>query len=115
MFVEHDAQPVRPAVIGQRHVLIGGQRLAVQFDLCHATANPMRVLHFDLIEADVLSAAVAIAEPEARPVLRNAWLDAQPVAAPPEAEHGLQSGAYSHAAEPVYQVQPPRPMCGATE
>ena len=32
-----------------------------------------------------------------------------------KAEDPFDPGRYIHPAEPVYQVQPPRPTCGATE
>src|SRR6185312_15704344 len=90
---EHDAQLVVHAVVMQENVVGRCQRLAVQFDARHAAANVVRILYLDVVGAGMLLAAMPIAELKAGPALRDARVDAQPVAAQAEAENRLQRGA----------------------
>src|SRR6185437_3204967 len=70
--------------------LAGGQRLAVQLQCRHTTANAMRVFHADRVAG---AAAVPVVELEAGRCFRYAGVDAQRVALLAETKDGFQPRA----------------------
>src|SRR6185437_719227 len=89
---EGDAQVVDLPIVDQRDRSRGVQRVAVQLDALHAGANPIGILHADLVAGGAFG-AMTIGDLESRPCLWQAWSHAQPIAPQPEPEHGLQRGA----------------------
>ena len=72
---------MRTAVVGQRNRPGGIELLAVEINSRDAAAHMARVLDRDLVACGgVRAAAPPAAESEARPVLRQARIDLQPLA-----------------------------------
>ena len=72
---------MRTAVAGQRNRPGGIELLAVEIDARDTAAHMARVLDRDLVACGgVRAAAPPVAESEARPVLRQARIDLQPLA-----------------------------------
>jgi len=87
-----------------------GEPVSIEFDRCHPSADTVRVLDDDLVPGRVV-AEVDLVPGQARgmqgsstsdvPRNRNPRIDSTPA-------------WYIQPAEPVYQVQPPRPTCGGS-
>ena len=95
-----------------------GNRLAVLPDAVHR--QPRAATLFTtfagtgLHDGDVVDRLpVAVVDLQRIPVRRQAGRDMQPVRFQPQAEEGFDDEPVQPA-EPVYQLQPPRPVWGAT-
>ena len=68
-------------------------------------------LHGDVVEG----VAMAVVKLERLPGARQPRTHPQLVRFEPKTEQRLTISRYIQPADPVYQLQPPRPVCGATE
>jgi hypothetical protein len=109
---EDDTNPMRGAVVSERYACVAScQRGSVEFYRCDPPTDTVRVLADDVVGGAVISEVDLVAG-QARG-MHGSSMRCVPRSRKPRI-HSTPAW-YIQAADPLYQVHPPRPTCGGSE